>query len=83
MTIRTDDKTKRQIAKFAESIGLSSSALMLAATMQAVKERKLVLSDNLKPTSDLESRIKEAEKDLKANNNIATATSAKEIDDLF
>ncbi|HTE22630.1 MAG TPA: hypothetical protein VK674_06340 [Candidatus Limnocylindria bacterium] len=73
LTIRTDDKTKQQIADFAASIGLSTTSFMLAATMQAVRASRIVLTPDLeplRPTPYLEKIMREARADRKAGRNI-------------
>ncbi|HTE57741.1 MAG TPA: hypothetical protein VK694_03270 [Verrucomicrobiae bacterium] len=78
VTIRTDAKTKQQIADFAASVGLSTTSLMLAATMQAVRTGEVRLTSSLEPTPYLEEIIKEAEADYKAGRNSTTTTTVEE-----
>jgi len=70
LTIRTDNKTKQQIADFAASIGLSTTSFMLAATMQAVRESRIVLTPTLEPTPYLEKVMRGSRADRKAGRNI-------------
>lgn len=77
LTIRTDSSTKRAIADFAASLGLSTSAFITAATLQAIREGQLTLSPVLEPTPYLEKIMREAEEDLKNDRNI-THTNSKE-----
>lgn len=70
LSIRTDDQTKRTIANFAASLGLSTSAFATAVLLQAVRDGHITLSPTLKPTPYLESIIKEAEGDYAAGRNI-------------
>jgi antitoxin component of RelBE/YafQ-DinJ toxin-antitoxin module len=81
LSIRTDDKTKKQIADFAASLGLSTSAFMTAVTLQAVREQRVVLTSpqpTLEPTPYLEKIMREADADLAANRNITTFKTKKE-----
>jgi antitoxin component of RelBE/YafQ-DinJ toxin-antitoxin module len=77
LTIRTDNTTKQAIADFAASLGLSTSAFITAATLQAVREGQLTLTPVLEPTPYLEKIMREAEEDIKHNRNI-THTNSKE-----
>lgn len=54
LTIRTDTHTKQAIADFAASLGLSTSAFVTAVTLQAMRERRVVLTPGLEPTPYLE-----------------------------
>jgi antitoxin component of RelBE/YafQ-DinJ toxin-antitoxin module len=78
LTIRTDDKTKRQITDFAASVGLSTTNFMLAAAMQAVRTGEVRLTSTLEPTPYLEGIIKEAEIDYEAGRNITTTKTTEE-----
>jgi antitoxin component of RelBE/YafQ-DinJ toxin-antitoxin module len=77
LSIRTDKVTKQAIADFAASLGLSTSAFITAATLQAVREGQLTLTSVLKPTPYLKKIMREAEEDIKHNRNI-THTNSKE-----
>lgn len=77
LTIRTDNATKQAIAGFAASLGLSTSAFITAATLQAIREGQLTLTPVLEPTPYLEKIMHEANKDIKHNRNI-TRTNSKE-----
>jgi len=77
LTIRTDNATKQAIADFAASLGLSTSAFITAATLQAVREGQLTLTPLLKPTPYLEKVMRQAEADIKNKRNI-THTNSKE-----
>jgi antitoxin component of RelBE/YafQ-DinJ toxin-antitoxin module len=77
LTIRTDSTTKQAIADFAASLGLSTSAFITAATLQAVRKGQLTLTPLLEPTPYLEKIMREAEEDLKHDRNI-THTNSKE-----
>lgn len=74
LTIRTDRGTKKAIADFAASLGLSTSAFITAVTLQAVREQRVVLTSptpTLEPTPYLEKIMRKAEADLKADRNIS------------
>ncbi|MEI9913604.1 MAG: hypothetical protein WDN66_01145 [Candidatus Saccharibacteria bacterium] len=77
LTIRTDNTTKEVIAEFAASLGLSTSAFITAATLQAIRDGELTLTPNLEPTPYLEKIMHEADEDIKHNRNI-TRTNSKE-----
>lgn len=77
LTIRTDNATKQTITNFASSLGLSASAFITAATLQAVREGQLTLSPVLEPTPYLDKIMLEAEEDIKNDRNI-THTNSKE-----
>jgi len=77
LTIRTDNATKQLIADFATSLGLSTSAFITAATLQAIREGELTLTPVLEPTPYLEKIMLEAEEDIKKDRNI-THTNSKD-----
>ncbi len=77
LTIRTDKNTKQAIADFASSLGLSTSAFITAATLQAIREGELTLTPALEPTPYLEKIMREVDEDIKHNRNI-TRTNSKE-----
>jgi|HubBroStandDraft_4_1064222.scaffolds.fasta_scaffold1042322_2 antitoxin component of RelBE/YafQ-DinJ toxin-antitoxin module len=77
LTIRTDNATKQAIADFAASLGLSTSAFMTAATLQAIREGQLTLTPVLEPTPYLERIMREVDEDIKHDRNI-THTNSKE-----
>ncbi len=81
LTIRTDNTTKKAIASFAASLGLSTSAFITAVTLQAVREGRVVLTSTLEPTPYLEKIMRKAEADLKAGRNVSKAYS--NVDDFF
>jgi antitoxin component of RelBE/YafQ-DinJ toxin-antitoxin module len=81
LTIRTDTKTKKTIADFAASVGLSTSAFATAILLQAVREQRVLLTPTLEPTPYLEKVMREADSDIKANKNISKAYD--NIDDFF
>jgi len=77
LTIRTDNVTKQTIADFAASLGLSTSAFVTAATLQAIRAGQLTLTPPLVPTPYLEKIMREAEEDIKNDQNI-THTNSKD-----
>jgi antitoxin component of RelBE/YafQ-DinJ toxin-antitoxin module len=82
LTIRTDSKTKKMIADFAASLGLSTSAFITAVTLQAVREQRVVLSPTvsiLEPTPYLEKIMREAEADYAEGRNISSFTSTEDV----
>lgn len=70
LSIRTDDQTKKEIAHFAASVGLSVSAFATVILKQAVREGRIVLTPTLEPTPYLEKIMRKAEADYKAGRNI-------------
>ncbi len=80
LSIRTDDKTKKEIADFAASVGLSVSAFATVVLKQAVREGRVVLTPSLEPTPYLEKLMREAKADYKAGRNVTkTATKAEAL----
>lgn len=78
LTIRTDPQTKKLIADFAASVGLSTSAFATAILKQAVREGRVVLTPALEPTPYLEKIMRKAETDLKAGRNISPPMNREE-----
>jgi antitoxin component of RelBE/YafQ-DinJ toxin-antitoxin module len=66
LSVRTDEKTKKEITDFAASIGLSVSAFVTVVLKQTMQEGRVVLTPELKPTPYLEKVISKAEADLRA-----------------
>ena len=83
LSIRTDDKTKREITEFANSVGLSVSAFVTVILKQAVKEGRVVLTPTLEPTPHLEKIMREALADRKAGRKYTTISNEAELDDFF
>ena len=83
LTIRTDPKTKKAIADFAASVGLSTSAFATAILLQAVREQRVLLTPALEPTPYLEELMRRAAADRKANRNYETVTNEAELDEVF
>lgn len=83
LSIRTDDKTKKEVAEFAASVGLSVSAFVTVVLKQAVKEGRVVLSPTLEPTPYLEKLMRQAKVDYKAGKNITTIQSKADLESFF
>jgi antitoxin component of RelBE/YafQ-DinJ toxin-antitoxin module len=83
LTIRTDPETKKVIADFAASVGLSISAFATAILLQAVREQRVLLTPTLEPTPYLEGIMRKAAADRKAGRNYTTIKNKAELDDLF
>lgn len=83
LTIRTDPETKKRIADFAASVGLSTSAFATAILLQAVREQRVLLTPTLEPTPYLEEIMHKAAADRKTNRNYETVTNEPELDDVF
>lgn len=61
IAIRTDDKTKQTIAAFANSLGLSTGAFMIAAAREAMSRDSVTLTPRYNPKFVQEIREAEAE----------------------
>jgi antitoxin component of RelBE/YafQ-DinJ toxin-antitoxin module len=83
LTIRTDPKTKKVIADFAASIGLSTSAFATAILLQAVREQRVLLTPTLEPTPYLEGIMRKAAADRKVGRNYKTINDEAELDNIF
>ncbi len=83
LTIRTDPETKKKIADFAASVGLSTSAFATAILLQAVREQRVLLTPTLEPTPYLEDIMRKTVADRKANRHYKTANNKAELDDIF
>jgi antitoxin component of RelBE/YafQ-DinJ toxin-antitoxin module len=83
LTIRTDPETKKKIAAFAASVGLSTSAFATAILLQAVREQRVLLTPTLEPTPYLEEIMRKAAADRKAGRNYETVNDEAELDDVF
>jgi addiction module RelB/DinJ family antitoxin len=81
LSIRTDDKTKRDISNFAASVGLSISAFATVILKQAVREGRVILTPTLEPTPYLENVMRKADADIKAGRNMSKAYV--NVDDFF
>ena len=83
LSIRTDNKTKKEVADFAASVGLSVSAFVTVVLKQAVKEGRVVLSPTLEPSPYLENVMRKARADRKAGRNYTTIKNKAELEDFF
>jgi addiction module RelB/DinJ family antitoxin len=83
LSIRTDDRTKKDITEFANSVGLSVSAFVTVVLKQTIKEGRIVLSPNLEPTPYLEKIMRQALADRKAGRNYTTINNEAELEDFF
>lgn len=59
IAIRTDNQTKADIAEFAESIGLSTGAFLLAAARESMKRGSVTLEPKYNP--EFVAAVREAE----------------------
>jgi antitoxin component of RelBE/YafQ-DinJ toxin-antitoxin module len=64
LSIRTDDKTKKDITIFANSLGLTVSAFVTVVLKQAMQEGRVILTPEFEPTPYLEEIIDKAHADL-------------------
>lgn len=79
LTIRIDSETKKAIAEFAASLGLSTSAFITAVTLQAMREQRVTLTPPaLEPTPYLEGKMRKADADLAAGRNVTTFKNKKD-----
>ena len=70
LSIKTDEQTKQAIKEFAAELGVSTTAFVNMVVKQAVRERRIVLSAELKPTPYLENVIQQADADYAADRDI-------------
>ena len=81
VSFKTDDKTKRDMKKFATELGMPMTTLVNVLIRQALRDRKVTLGPGLKPTPYLQKLIKEAEVDYKADKNISPSFDS--VDAMF
>lgn len=81
LSIKTDDKTKRELKDFAAELGVSSTALVNLVIKQTLRDRRVVVGTALEPTPYLEKIMREADADYKAGRNISKAYD--DVDDFF
>jgi addiction module RelB/DinJ family antitoxin len=81
LTIRTDPQTKQEIANFAASLGLTTSAFVTAVMRQTMREGRVVLTPTLEPTPYLEKIMREADADIAAGRNLSKPYD--NVDDFF
>ena len=77
LTIRTGPKTKKTIADFAASVGLSTSAFATAILLQAVREQRVLLTPTLEPAPYLEEIMRKARADHKTDRNYTTVIQGR------
>jgi antitoxin component of RelBE/YafQ-DinJ toxin-antitoxin module len=83
LTIRTDPKTKKTLADFAASVGLSLSSFATAVLLQATREKRILLTPGFEPTPYLVKIMKKTQGDRKKNQNYTTVANETELDNLF
>lgn len=82
ISVKTDPETKKAVQAFAQSLGVTVSGLINAQLRQALKTRKVELTDTLEPTPYLKKIMREVEEDLKTGRNISGPfTNADEMFD--
>lgn len=81
LTIKTDPDTKEQVKAFAAELGVSSTAFVNMVVKQALRDRRVVLSTDLKPTDQLKKTMREADADIKTGKNVSQAFD--NADDFF
>ena len=69
LSIRTDTKTKNDVAEFASSLGLSVSALTTVLLKQAILAGQVTLKP-LEPTPRLAKTMRKARTDYKTGKNV-------------
>ncbi len=78
LSIKTDAQTKRGLKDFAAELGVSSTALVNLVVRQALRDRRVVLTTHLEPTPYLESIMREAEADYRADRNITHTKGSRQ-----
>lgn len=68
ITIRTDDATKRAVAKFAKSLGLSTGAFLMAAARDAMGRGKVTLTPQYNP--EFVASIRQAQAEIESGDYI-------------
>ena len=71
LTVKTDADTKNELKSFAAELGVSTTAFVNMLVKQALRDRKIILTAALKPTTYLEKIMREIEADLKTGKNIS------------
>ncbi len=77
LNIKTDPQTKQQIQEFAAELGLPVSVIMNAQLKQMLRDRKVVFSTALEPTTYLEKIMNQVEVDLAEGKNITRTKNVK------
>ena len=70
LSIKTDPETKQQLKDFAAELGVSSTAFVNMVVKQALRERRVVVGEDLKATPYLEKIMRQARTDRKAGRNV-------------
>jgi antitoxin component of RelBE/YafQ-DinJ toxin-antitoxin module len=78
LSIKTDEKTKQDLRDFAAELGVSSTAFVNMVIKQALRDRRVVLSTSLEPTTYLEDLMREAEVSYKEDRDITHTKSQEE-----
>jgi antitoxin component of RelBE/YafQ-DinJ toxin-antitoxin module len=78
LNVKTDPDTKQQLQEFAAELGVPVSVIMNAQIKQMLRDRKVVLSTELEPTTYLIAIMNQVEQDLKTNSNITHTYSKVE-----
>lgn len=79
LSIKTDEKTKRELKAFAAELGVSSTALVNLVVRQALRDRRVLLSTNLEPTPYLEDIIQQVNEDYSNGRDITDTKSTDEV----
>jgi addiction module RelB/DinJ family antitoxin len=78
LSIKTDEQTKQDLKAFATELGISSTAVVNMVLKQVLRDRRIVLSTDLKPTPYLEKIMREADDDSKNDRDITHTSSPEE-----
>jgi antitoxin component of RelBE/YafQ-DinJ toxin-antitoxin module len=78
LSIKTDDQTKQDLKAFAAELGISSTAFVNMVIRQALRDRRVVLSTALEPTSYLENIMRKADADYAADRDITHTSGSAE-----
>lgn len=71
ITIRTAEKDKKAIAKFASSVGMSTSSFANVVLLQAVRQGQVILAPNARPNPEFASTLKRAGADISKGRNLS------------
>ena len=78
INVRTDAKTRQELKKFAQKIGVPASSLINASIKDMLRRKSVSFTTTPQPTPYLEHVIKEAEADYKAGKNFTKTTTIEE-----
>lgn len=70
VSFKTDKQTKEELKSFAQEIGVNSSSFVNMVVKQALREKRVVISANLEPSTYLAGIIHDADDDYKNDRNI-------------